>query len=101
MLFNSSKYRDVSLTALFLPHLCVSIHTVVSGNFSTTESVTESDLSSGGVIGITAGLTLLVALPVGVVLGQDLVDKTSSRWLLQSQQLLEEEEEVKRAESHL
>ena len=30
---------------------------------------TESDLSSGGVIGITAGLTLLVALPVGVVLG--------------------------------
>ena len=44
-------------------------HTVVSGNFSTTETATESDLSSGGVIVITAGLTLLVALPVGVVLG--------------------------------
>ena len=33
------------------------------------EKETESYLSSGGVIGITAGLTLLVALPVGVVLG--------------------------------
>ena len=33
------------------------------------DKTTESDLSSGGVIGITAGLTLIVALPVGVVLG--------------------------------
>ena len=33
------------------------------------DKATESDLSSGGVIGITAGFTLLVALPVGVVLG--------------------------------
>ena len=33
------------------------------------DKATESYLSSGGVIGITAGLTLLVALPVGVVLG--------------------------------
>ena len=33
------------------------------------DKTTESDLSSGEVIGITAGLTLPVALPVGVVLG--------------------------------
>ena len=54
---------------------CITITLIVTAGETVEEEMpsgdkaTESDFSSGGVIGITAGLTLLVALPVGVVLG--------------------------------
>ena len=71
---NESAISMLNINVSQLPS--ITITPIVTAGEAVEEKVpcgdkaTESDLSSGGVIGITAGLTLLVALPVGVVLGR-------------------------------